>query len=115
VRDELFLILREALRNAFTHAAPGLVLVEVEFSAQELSAWVVDDGCGFSQALTPEKAVSGTGLASMRERAALVGGRLAVRSMPGRGTRVELHLPLPDQQTDPGRQDRRHTDGPGAR
>jgi signal transduction histidine kinase len=115
VRDELFLILREALRNALTHAAPSLVLVGVEVSTQELSAWVIDNGCGFSQAPAPEKAASGTGLASMRERAALVGGRLVVWSLPGHGTRVELHLPLPDQQPAQVRQRRQHTDGFSAR
>lgn len=115
VRDELFLILREALRNALTHAAPTLVLVGVEVSAQELSAWVIDNGCGFSQALAPENAASGTGLASMRERAVLVGGRLAVWSLPGHGTRVELHVPLPDQQPAQARQRRQRTDGRSAR
>jgi signal transduction histidine kinase len=95
VLDEVFLILREALRNALTHAAPQLVLIGVEIAARELTAWVMDDGCGFSPPAATATA-SGTGLASMRERAALVGGRLVVSSLPGHGTRVELHLPLPD-------------------
>jgi signal transduction histidine kinase len=98
VLDEVFLILREALRNALTHAAPQLVLIGVEICARELTAWVMDDGCGFSP---PAATASGSGLASMRERAALVGGRLVVSSMPGHGTRVELHLPLPDPDGGP--------------
>jgi signal transduction histidine kinase len=96
VLDEVFLILREALRNALAHAGPQLVLIAVEVSAQELSAWVIDDGCGFSPPAAKEAADSGSGIASMRERAALVGGRVVVSSTPGHGTRVELHLPLPD-------------------
>jgi signal transduction histidine kinase len=95
VLDEVFLILREALRNALTHAAPQLVLIGVEVSAQELSAWVIDDGRGFSVPPVAQWAASGSGLASMRERAALVGGHAVVSSTPGHGTRVELHVPLP--------------------
>jgi signal transduction histidine kinase len=95
VLDEVFLILREALRNALTHAAPQLVLIGVEICARELTAWVMDDGRGFSPPAATQTA-SGSGLASMRERAALVGGRLVVSSMPGHGTRVELHVPIPD-------------------
>lgn len=95
VLDEAFLIICEALRNALKHGAPQLVVIGVEVCAQELTAWTIDDGCGFSPAQAEVRAALGSGLASMRERAALVGGRLAVSSMPGHGTRVELHLPLP--------------------
>jgi signal transduction histidine kinase len=97
VLDEVFLILCEGLRNALTHGAPQLVLIGVEVCLEELSAWVIDDGCGFSPAPAAGGAASGSGLASMRERAALVGGRVVVASMPGHGTRVQLHLPLPHQ------------------
>jgi signal transduction histidine kinase len=103
VLDEVFLILREALRNALTHGAPGLVLIGVEFSPHELSASVIDDGCGFSPPQGTGHAAVGMGLASMRERAALVGGKIMVSSMPGHGTRVELYVPLPDQE--PARDD----------
>jgi signal transduction histidine kinase len=96
VLDEVFLILCEALRNALTHGAPQLVLIGVEVCEQELSGWVIDDGCGFTPALAAVGTASGSGLASMRERAALLGGRVVVSSMPGHGTRVQLHLPLPD-------------------
>jgi signal transduction histidine kinase len=96
VLDEVFLILCEALRNALTHGAPQLVLIGVEVCSQELSGWVIDDGCGFNPASAGGGAASGAGLASMRERAALIGGRVVVSSMPGHGTRVQLHLPLPD-------------------
>jgi signal transduction histidine kinase len=96
VLDEVFLILCEALRNALTHGAPQLVLIGVEVCEQELSGWVIDDGCGFTPVLATVGTASGSGLASMRERAALLGGRVVVSSMPGHGTRVQLHLPLPD-------------------
>jgi signal transduction histidine kinase len=95
VIDEAFLIIREAMRNALAHSAPRLVLVGVTLAPHELLAWVEDDGTGFvvNQARGPGPA--GTGLTSMRERAALLGGRLRIASVPGQGTVVELLVPLP--------------------
>jgi DNA-binding NarL/FixJ family response regulator/signal transduction histidine kinase len=95
ILDESFLILREAVRNALTHGAPQLVLIEVELDPHELSAWVLDNGCGFVPGAAGLAGV-GTGLVSMRERAALMGGRVAVSSTPGHGARVELRIPLPE-------------------
>jgi signal transduction histidine kinase len=95
VIDEAFLIIREAIRNALAHSSPRLVLIGVALAPHELLAWVEDDGAGFvvSQARGPGAA--GTGLASMRERAAMLGGRLRIASAPGQGTVVELLAPLP--------------------
>lgn len=94
VIDEAFLIIREAVRNALTHGAPQLVLIGVDLAPHELRALVEDDGRGFVNALGAEPALAGTGLASMRERAVLIGGRLSVSSVPGHGTRVELIVSL---------------------
>jgi signal transduction histidine kinase len=94
VIDEAYLILREAIRNALRHGAPRLLLIGVALAPYELHAWVEDNGCGFA---LPERAgpvFSGTGLTSMRERAALVGGQLTIASAPGQGTHVELLVPL---------------------
>lgn len=93
VIDETFLILREALRNALTHAAPRLVLVGVELEPHELRAWVTDDGKGFRPRSRETR--HSAGLATMRERASLLGGNLSVTSAPGEGTRIELAVPLP--------------------
>jgi signal transduction histidine kinase len=95
VVDEAFLILREAIRNALRHGRPRMVLIGVALAPHELRAWVEDDGRGFLPAPSPDPVSTGTGLASMRERAALLGGRLAVTSVPGQGARVELLVPLP--------------------
>lgn len=112
VIDEVFLIVHEALRNALDHGAPRLVLVGVEVGTRELSAWVIDDGCGFSPVRVAGPDAVGTGLACMRERAAVIGGRMTVSSLPGHGTRVELHVPLAESQ--PGRDGTGH-DGAGCR
>ncbi len=95
VLDEVFLIIREGLRNALQHASPRHVLIAVNVAPQELTARVQDDGRGFAvpDPANAERAAS-AGLASMRERAALLGGRLLVTSAPGHGTCVELFVPL---------------------
>jgi signal transduction histidine kinase len=107
VIDEAYQIIREALRNAFSHGNPKLVLISIAIAPHELSAWVEDDGDGFEEVKgtgpVPAGPVRvgpgrvGTGLAAMRERAAAIGGRLTLVSVPGQGTYVELVVSLPGQ------------------
>jgi signal transduction histidine kinase len=92
--DEAFLIVREALRNALTHGAPQAVVVGLEVTRREIRAWVDDDGKGFVCGTDAESPAAGTGLAAMRERAALLGGTLSIISTPGHGTSVELSVQL---------------------
>jgi signal transduction histidine kinase len=94
VLDEALLIVREALRNALTHAYPQSVVVGIEVTRRELRAWVDDDGTGFACGDNGQSPVAGTGLAAMRERAELLGGTVSIISKPGHGTSVELSVPL---------------------
>jgi len=91
IRDELFLIVREAIRNAVVHSEPGRITVAVSAVRGRVRAMVEDDGRG----LDSRGDSDGTGLASMAERAALLGGRLSLESPQGGGTRVEVSVPLP--------------------
>jgi signal transduction histidine kinase len=91
VIGEAFLIIREAIRNALTHGYPQTLLIDVILAPHELHAWVEDDGCGFLVGA----ASAGIGLSSMRERAALLSGRLTAASTLGQGTQLELVIPLP--------------------
>jgi len=100
VRDEAFLIVREALRNALKHGAPQSVLIGINLTIDELRVRVHDDGRGFACDAGEDLPPAGTGLATMRERAALLGGSLTVSSEPGRGTSVELRVSLPGQRDD---------------
>ena len=70
----------------------GLILIGVNLGPHELHAWVEDDGRGFVVARHPAPPTAG--LVSMRERAALIGGRLTISSSPGHGTHVEVLVPL---------------------
>lgn len=92
VRDEVFLIVREALRNVSSHAGATQVLVRVDVAPHELRASVTDDGIGFDPKHRPP---SSAGLGSMQERAAAMSGSVTLMSEPGHGTRVRLWVPLP--------------------
>ena len=92
-RDQMFLILREAVRNAIAHSGMGLVRIVLRITEGEAIGIVEDDGGGFD----PDEAKrnGSGGLRYMEERATLVGGRLRVESAPDRGTRVAVEVPLP--------------------
>lgn len=94
VRDELFLIVREGIRNAVTHSGAGTMTVGVNVTESHVRAVVEDDGRGFEPG-EREHRDGGTGLASMQERTSLLGGILNLASTPGEGTRIEVFVPLP--------------------
>lgn len=82
-------IMQEALTNAAKYARATEVLVIVEITSDALTVTVRDNGAGFD----PSSTAPGVGMASMRERAAALGGTLTVESKPGAGTDVCVRLP----------------------
>ncbi|MDF1505093.1 ATP-binding protein [Roseisolibacter sp. H3M3-2] len=94
VASVFYRVAQEALRNAVRHAEPGTVRVRLAATGgSSASLEVTDDGRGFDVAAA-EGARDGMGLFVMRERVALIDGRLEVRSQPGRGTTVRAVVPL---------------------
>ena len=94
VRDEIYKIAAEALRNSFRHAEAGRVEVEIRYDSQGFRLRLRDDGKGIDQTVLATQGVEGHyGLRGMPERAALIGGKLAVWSEVGAGTEVELRVP----------------------
>jgi signal transduction histidine kinase len=89
--EELFYVLREATLNALSHAHARSVVVDVQQSPGWLRMLVEDDGEGFEPDQLP--AHLRVGLTSMRERMALVGGRLHIDSVLHSGTRVSIDVP----------------------
>jgi signal transduction histidine kinase len=87
----LFRVAQEALRNALRHAQAAQIRVELRPERGGTLLSVADDGSGFEPAAPRERA--SLGLASMRERIALFGGRLDIRSQRGQGTRVTAWMP----------------------
>ncbi len=94
VRDEIYQIASEALRNAFRHAEAKQIEVELRYDERQLRLRIRDDGKGIdSNFLTAEGRVGHFGLHGMRERAKLMGGKLTVWSGPKSGAEVELSIP----------------------
>jgi two-component system sensor histidine kinase UhpB len=86
----LYRIAQESLTNALRHSDAQSVTVSLEADADSVTLRVADDGKGM-----PDHLPAGTaGIAGMRERALLVGGRLTIDSRPGQGTEVRLTIPV---------------------
>jgi len=94
LRDEIYRIAREALRNAFLHSRAQKIEAEITYSDSELLLHVRDDGGGIDPEVANQGARAGHwGLPGMRERAKSFGGKLEVWSEHGAGTEIELSVP----------------------
>jgi len=90
-------IVQEALTNAVRYAGVERVEVRAWADRETLGVQVADTGRGFdSLAASPPdgRRTGGSGLAGMRDRAMLLGGRVTLESAPGKGTRITAELPL---------------------
>ena len=94
VPSALYRVAQEAVRNAVAHASPRSVRLIVETTATSIRLEIRDDGCGFDLG-DVERRRPGLGLISMRERLALVDGRLEVQSTAGKGTTLAAIVPTP--------------------
>jgi signal transduction histidine kinase len=92
-RTLCYRIANEALANVRRHARAKRVDVAIVSTDNGIAARIADDGIGFVFDEASASADGHVGLASMRERAELVGGRLSVTSEPGNGTTVEFWIP----------------------
>ena len=94
VRDELYRIACEAMRNAFRHAQATRIEVQLHYDPRELRLTVRDDGKGIESRVVEEEGRTGHfGLHGMRERARIIGARLELWSKVSAGTEVELTMP----------------------
>jgi len=93
VQTTIYRILQEGLTNVARHAAARNVTVELRLDGGMLTLMISDDGTGFDPASTRGEA-SGLGLHGMGERAALLGGSLAIDSASGQGTTVRARVPV---------------------
>jgi two-component system, NarL family, sensor histidine kinase UhpB len=90
----LYRIAQESLTNVVRHSDAQSATVSLEADAESVTLRVADDGKGM-----PEELPRGTaGIAGMRERALLVGGRLTIDSRPGQGTEVRLTIPVEQEE-----------------
>jgi len=93
VHDDVLRIVGEAVRNAFRHAQPSRVEVEIRYDDHALRVRVLDDGRGMDTDFLQRGREGHFGLRGMRERAKLIGGKLTLWSRRDAGTEVELVVP----------------------
>jgi PAS domain S-box-containing protein len=88
----LYRIAQEALHNVIKHSGGTAARVELAMDCGKLRLAIVDDGVGFD----PEtmRANGALGLVSISERARFVHGRLSIESHAGKGTRIEVRVPI---------------------
>jgi two-component system sensor histidine kinase UhpB len=87
----IFRILQEALTNVARHAKAGVTRIALQAGQEKVTLQIEDNGCGIkSDAMVNPRSL---GLLGMRERAAVLGGELAIAPITPSGTRVTLNLP----------------------
>ena len=91
----LFRIVQEALTNVVRHSGADKVLVSLHHANDQLTLVVSDNGRGF----VLDGGSGGVGLVSMRERCGAIGALFNVNSYPGAGTRIEVAVTMPDQNS----------------
>ena len=102
LRDEVYRIAGEGIRNAFRHAEAKQIEVEIHYDERRLRVRVRDNGKGIDAKLLSQDAREGHfGLRGMRERAKLIGGKLTVWSEVEAGTELELSIPASRAYTAP--------------
>lgn len=95
-RMALYRIVQESLANVYRHAGVGTATVTVTVHGDTLVLLVHDQGRGFASGrpLQPASSASRHGLASIAQRAQLIGGCASITSEPGCGTQVRVEVPL---------------------
>lgn len=89
-RENLLSIFREALTNALRHSDCREIALDVSLRRRMLEVTLCDDGAGFD----PDPVNEGDGLSNMKARAAKIGGKLTIESVPGGGTKVRFRGPI---------------------
>jgi two-component system sensor histidine kinase DegS len=98
VENNVFRIIQEAINNSIKYSQATHIEVILTQTTEGVVAVVRDDGRGFDTSIIDSRSVnieSGRGFFNMYERTEYVNGRLEVRSEPGKGTTVQLTVPIP--------------------
>ncbi|MBE0685233.1 MAG: hypothetical protein IH585_04460 [Anaerolineaceae bacterium] len=93
----IFRIVQESLTNVARHAEVEKVYVQLVAFQDTLELMIEDEGIGF--ALEEQKAGSSSGLTGMTERTRLLQGEMEIQSVPGKGTRIMVRLPLRQEES----------------
>jgi signal transduction histidine kinase len=95
IETALYRISQEALTNATRHSRATRIDIRVAHVPSAVHCSITDNGVGFERvALDGSRGGSGLGLAGMAERLSPLGGSLRIETSPGRGVRLDIHIPL---------------------
>jgi two-component system, NarL family, sensor histidine kinase DegS len=96
--SNMYYIMREALTNIEKHAKASTIRICMFSYEGHLYISIADDGSGMAKSVSTVPHGSGyhQGMTSMRERAALLGGCVSFHSARGKGTRVDIDIPMPE-------------------
>lgn len=99
----LFRLVQEAYNNAYKHAQPTFVSLELTFSEQSVALVVEDNGVGFNYDAVMSRSRVGShfGLLGMKERVELLQGKIDIVSVQGQGTKLNILVPI---KADPGKE-----------
>jgi signal transduction histidine kinase len=92
MRDEIYRIAREALRNAFQHAQARHIEAEITYSGQAFKLRIRDDGAGIPRRILEQGRPGHYGVRGMREHAMQIGGKLDIWSGVVAGTEIEFSI-----------------------
>jgi len=93
VREEIYRIAREAIRNAFRHAKARRIEAEIHYGDKVLRLRIRDDGRGMDSGIVEGGLIGHYGLLGMRERVKQIGGQLDIWSGTEAGTEIEFNIP----------------------
>jgi signal transduction histidine kinase/ligand-binding sensor domain-containing protein len=90
IEQALYRISQESLANIARHSSASKVDIELNYNGDTVEMLLNDNGCGFNLSQKP----AGVGLRTMRERATMIGGEITIDSTPGKGTLVQVSVPI---------------------
>ena len=96
IKIVLYRIIQEATSNAAKHGRPGKIDINLRKKDGAIVLTIADNGLGFEPGagLISSDPLSGHGIVGMKERAEICGGKFALKSKPGVGTRITVEIPL---------------------
>jgi len=104
ININLFRLVQEGLNNIRKHAEAGQSTVKLISAYPNIILSIEDDGKGFDvkEQLATMNHKKRMGLQSMQERAMLLGGKIAIQSQPGKGTKIVVKVPCANTENDTG-------------
>lgn len=102
IENHLFRIIQEAMSNTLRHAKADRMDIRIQRKQNTVRVTLRDDGIGFE---IDEKKQTSYGLSTMQERVTELGGSIQFITAPGKGTRIEISVPLMDEERNRGEKD----------